>query len=247
MDSQLPPCLEGLLTEKFFNSCLIHQESKKNEKNVFCFDCCRGICSHCLPFHSSHHLLQIRRYVYHNVIRLEDADKVVDCALVQFYSTNNAKVVFLNQRPQARLCRGSGNVCLTCDRALQDTFLFCSVSCKLHHNSLSTHTMESNSVTLLPEQHGLDDGLNTPMSVLEVVGQTITNSSGSSGIGLIMGCQAAACTAASSDVVRKKRSSVSVLREACRSISSIPASENPAVEIVKNRRRKGTPHRAPFY
>lgn len=127
--SVLPQWLKALLTEKFFNACLIHEDAKKNEKNVFCLDCFEGICPHCLPPHSSHRLLQvplffsfffklkftrisfnslrdiyihtyicmefisflfvcynviqIRRYVYHDVLRLDDAEKLMDCDFVQ--------------------------------------------------------------------------------------------------------------------------------------------------------------------
>ncbi|CAA3028661.1 zinc ion binding [Olea europaea subsp. europaea] len=131
-NSQCPQWILGLLTEKFFNACLIHEDLKKNEKNIFCLDCCEGICAHCSQVHHSHRLLQIRRYVYHDVLRLGDAEKLMDCAYVQSYTTNSAKVVFLNQRPQTRPSRGSGNICTTCDRALQDPYFFCSLSCKVH-------------------------------------------------------------------------------------------------------------------
>lgn len=50
----------------------------------------------------------------------------------QPYTINSAKVIFLNQRPQSRSCKGSANICLTCDRILQEPFHFCSLSCKVH-------------------------------------------------------------------------------------------------------------------
>lgn len=143
-------------------------------------------------------MFQIRRYVYHDVIRLDDAAKLVDCDYVQVssnlissyhlclsacsksydlssmeplsvsiksvtkiiqrkfncswfrnpimlslyslqpYITNSAKVVFINQRPQTRL-RSSGNICNTCDRSLQDSYLFCSLSCKVSFPSSGSH------------------------------------------------------------------------------------------------------------
>ncbi|KAL8263517.1 hypothetical protein R6Q59_021647 [Mikania micrantha] len=103
--TRLPAWLESLLSEKFFNPCMIHEDARKNEKNIFCVDCCDAICHHCLDIHNSHRLLQIRRYVYHDVIRVGDAEKLMDCSYVQAYTTNSAKVVFLNQRPQTRACR----------------------------------------------------------------------------------------------------------------------------------------------
>ena len=55
----LPRWLEALLREKFFNACVIHEYAKKNEKNIFCLDCCTSICPHCLSPHRSHRLLQV--------------------------------------------------------------------------------------------------------------------------------------------------------------------------------------------
>ena len=119
--SHVPRWLQVLLTEKFYNVCIIHEEAKKNEKNVYCLDCCISLCPHCLSPHRSHRLLQvllskffftkrckqlqtcfhlinltifylifficsllqIRRYVYHDVIRLDDAAKLIDCNSVQ--------------------------------------------------------------------------------------------------------------------------------------------------------------------
>ncbi|GMP42879.1 hypothetical protein CsSME_00012470 [Camellia sinensis var. sinensis] len=185
--SHLPRWLEALLGEKFFNACIIHEEAKKNEKNIFCLDCCHSICPHCLSPHRSHRLLQIRRYVYHDVIRLGDAEKLMDCAFVQSYTTNSAKVVFLNQRPQTRSCRGSGNICFTCERGLQDPYLFCSLSCKV-------------------------------------------------------GCRTMGCTA-TTEIARKKRSSVSASRPEFRPVCA-PGSE---ISVGMMNRRKATPHRSPLY
>lgn len=80
---QKPAWLEALYTQKFFAACSFHETAKKNEKNVYCLDCCTSICPHCLPSHRCHRLLQIRRYVYHDVVRLEDLQKLVDCNNVQ--------------------------------------------------------------------------------------------------------------------------------------------------------------------
>ncbi|XP_072091443.1 protein RGF1 INDUCIBLE TRANSCRIPTION FACTOR 1 isoform X3 [Arachis hypogaea] len=125
-----PAWLEGLMRETFFGGCGAHQNQRKNEKNVFCLHCCLSICPHCLPFHRLHPLLQVRRYVYHDVVRLDDLEKLIDCSNIQPYTINSAKVIFLNQRPQSRSCKGSANSCFTCDRILQEPFHFCSLSCK---------------------------------------------------------------------------------------------------------------------
>ncbi|GLT49487.1 hypothetical protein SLA2020_230390 [Shorea laevis] len=127
-----PAWLEGLIAETFFGSCGVHDNSRKNEKNVFCLHCCLSICPHCLPAHRSHPLLQVRRYVYHDVVRLDDLEKFIDCSYIQSYTINGAKVIFLNQRPQSK-SKGSANTCFTCDRILQEPFHFCSLSCKVDH------------------------------------------------------------------------------------------------------------------
>ncbi|KAM1125184.1 hypothetical protein ACFX2B_040011 [Malus domestica] len=238
----LPHWLEVLLTEKFFNACIIHEEAKKNEKNVYCLDCCISLCPHCLNPHTAHRLLQIRRYVYNDVIRLDDAAKLFDCSSIQSYITNSAKVVFLNQRP-TKNCRGSGNVCSTCDRNLQDPYLFCSLHCKIDHvirteGGLSKYLRECKFMAL-PES-GLDDGLMTPDSVLKPAGSTRT-SSGSYGCGEVS-CLALACTA-TTEIVRKKRSNMAAYPAACRPVF-LPVSE---ISARLMNRRKGTPHRAPLY
>ncbi|KAF4366617.1 hypothetical protein F8388_004281 [Cannabis sativa] len=103
----VPEWAEILLGENFFTVCSVHstekkkkKKKKKNEKNIFCLDCSTALCSHCLPHHHDlHSLLQIRRYVYHDVIRINDANKLnIDCSSIQSYRTNKANVVFLKQR-----------------------------------------------------------------------------------------------------------------------------------------------------
>lgn len=128
-----PAWLEGLMAETFFATCGVHENRRKNEKNVFCLHCCRSFCPHCLPAHPPHPFLQVRRYVYHDVVRLADLEKLIDCSYIQPYTINSAKVIFLNHRPQSRSCKGSANICFTCDRILQDPFHFCSLSCKVDH------------------------------------------------------------------------------------------------------------------
>lgn len=108
VDLGVPKWLQALLSEEFFRQCAVHESSRKNEKNIFCLDCRSSFCPQCLSPHSSHRLIQvrsstinsitfpqitklfhvlfqIRRYVYQNVIRLDDIEKLIDCAFVQVY------------------------------------------------------------------------------------------------------------------------------------------------------------------
>ncbi|KAF0909119.1 hypothetical protein E2562_031624 [Oryza meyeriana var. granulata] len=126
-------CKAAPASESFFVGCPAHESRKKNEKNIFCLACCTSICPHCAPSHRHHPLLQVRRYVYNDVVRLGDLEKLIDCSYVQPYTINSAKVIFLKPRPQSRPFKGSGNVCLTCDRILQEPFHFCCLSCKVDH------------------------------------------------------------------------------------------------------------------
>ncbi|KAF8030687.1 hypothetical protein BT93_D0004 [Corymbia citriodora subsp. variegata] len=128
-----PGWLEGLMGERFFGSCAVHQDRRKSEKNVFCLLCCFSLCTHCLHSHPSHPLLQVRRYVYHDVVRLDDLEKLIDCCHIQPYTINGGKVIFLNQRPQSRNYKGPSNICFHCDRTLQEPFHFCSLQCKVDH------------------------------------------------------------------------------------------------------------------
>ncbi|XP_037446569.1 uncharacterized protein LOC119316354 [Triticum dicoccoides] len=133
MGMRVPGWVGGLVEESFFVGCEAHESRRKNEKNIFCLACCTSICPHCAPAHRHHPLLQVRRYVYNDVVRLGELEKLIDCSYVQPYTINSAKVIFLKPRPQSRPFKGSGNVCLTCDRILQEPFHFCCLSCKVDH------------------------------------------------------------------------------------------------------------------
>ncbi|KAK9267897.1 hypothetical protein L1049_010334 [Liquidambar formosana] len=178
-----PAWLDGLMAETFFAACGVHENRRKNEKNVFCLECCQSFCPHCLASHRSHPLLQVRRYVYHDVVRLDDLEKLIDCSYIQPYTINSAKVIFLNQRPQSRSCKGSANICFTCDRILQEPFHYCSLSCKVNHLVYQGEDLSSilyrfdESDFAFSQFEGLrmdggselldDDGQITPNSILE--------------------------------------------------------------------------------
>ncbi|XP_074377464.1 protein RGF1 INDUCIBLE TRANSCRIPTION FACTOR 1 [Apium graveolens] len=241
----IPQWLESLLSEKFYNACIIHEESRKNEKNIFCLDCCDSICPHCINPHASHRLLQIRRYVYHDVLKLCDADKLMDCAFVQAYISNAAKVVFLKQRPQTRPCRASGNNCSTCDRSIKKPFLYCSLSCKLiflmrTEGAVLKYINKWEHITL-PEPVGPDDGQRTTDSVLERSAETA--SAESSGASL----REFPCTART-QVVRKKRSSFPTLPRVFSPQKEITETkEITAASSRRWQRKQKAPQRSPLF
>ncbi|XP_018489214.1 protein RGF1 INDUCIBLE TRANSCRIPTION FACTOR 1 [Raphanus sativus] len=219
---EFPAWLEVLLKEKFFNACLDHEEEKKNEKNILCIDCRLSICPHCLPSHTSHRLLRIRRYMYNDVLRVDDGSKLMDCSLIQPYKVNSSKVVFINERPHSQF-RGSGNYCSTCDRSLQSPYLFCSLSCKISdviigQRGLSGFIRVCNSLNLTDDENG--------------------------GVDMFL-CQALACTAAT-DIVRKKRSSLTTTT--CRIVTTaVSSADIEAPANFLNRRKNMPPQRAPLY
>nr|XP_010933702.1 uncharacterized protein LOC105054027 [Elaeis guineensis] len=227
----MPDWLETMLGERFFNPCMIHEAVKKNEKNVFCLDCCSSFCPQCLPRHRPHRLLQIRRYVYHDVVRVDDLEKLIDCSSVQLYTTNGAKVVFLNKRALSRPFRGSGNACRSCDRPLQDRYLFCSLSCKVKlllrsEVGLARELRECQFLSL-PSTCDLDEGHLTPDSILE---STSATSSGSSATGGGLEPRNTRSTAGMEPLVRRRGS----------------CAGRPLGPEVVNRRKKGIPMRAPL-
>jgi hypothetical protein len=90
-----PSCrwLESLLEAKFFDTCVMHAGIKKSERNYYCLNCRHSnICQHCLPNHATHELLQVRRYVYHDVVRVQDVEMYLDCKSIQTYIINGEAV-----------------------------------------------------------------------------------------------------------------------------------------------------------
>ncbi|KAG4970798.1 hypothetical protein AAZX31_13G149200 [Glycine max] len=244
MGHQKPAWLEALYTQKFFVGCSYHENAKKNEKNVFCLDCCTSICPHCLPSHRFHRLLQVRRYVYHDVVRLEDLQKLIDCSNVQAYTINSAKVVFIKKRPQNRQFKGSGNYCTSCDRSLQEPFIHCSLGCKVdfvlkHYKDLSPYLRTCNSLQLSPDfliPQDMGDEEMTRSTVVDC-DEPMSSSSGSSESENNMSMMA--CT----EIVRKRRSGWSTVCAKFMANSNKVSDEDMATSMS---RRKGIPHRSPL-
>ncbi|XP_020582896.1 uncharacterized protein LOC110026344 [Phalaenopsis equestris] len=134
-----PSWLELLLETKFFGACAEHQGiKKKSEINIYCVDCNESMCSFCVSSPSSSHryhcLLQIRRYIYQNVIRIRDMQKFTDCSGVQPYIVNGAKVVLLNPKMQSKPSKSAvaaTSFCKSCRRTVAEHNGYCSIACKV--------------------------------------------------------------------------------------------------------------------
>ncbi|XP_061353462.1 uncharacterized protein LOC133298223 [Gastrolobium bilobum] len=136
-----PPWLEPLLSTTFFSLCKVHNNAPRNECNMFCLDCGdQAFCFYCRQsWHKDHHVIQIRRSSYHDVVRVAEIQKVLDISGVQTYVINSARVLFLNERPQNQprtnnaVSSGKSNthLCEICRRNLLDPFRFCSLGCKV--------------------------------------------------------------------------------------------------------------------
>ncbi|XP_062094691.1 protein RGF1 INDUCIBLE TRANSCRIPTION FACTOR 1 [Humulus lupulus] len=242
MDTNMKPAwLEGLMAETFFGGCGVHENRRKNEKNVFCLHCCLSICPHCLPSHRSHPLLQVRRYVYHDVVRLGDLEKLIDCSFIQPYTINGAKVIFLNQRPQSRSCKGTANICFTCDRILQEPFHFCSLSCKVDFM-----VNQGDDLTTILYRFDESDFTISQFEGLRMDGSEVTDdengpiledhhplhSSGSREASSNSAISREPAAAATTDSVKKKKKKGSGFL--------------PGIVLSLSSRRKGAPHRAPL-
>mmetsp|Transcript_28369 Transcript_28369/g.62126 ORF Transcript_28369/g.62126 Transcript_28369/m.62126 type:complete len:211 (-) Transcript_28369:578-1210(-) len=157
--------VDSLLRQTYFHTCPHHPSMKKNECNNFCADCAsEGLCQHCLHDHQGHRILQIRRYVYHDVVRIQDMDPLLSCEGIQLYHINNAAVAFLNQRPKLRPIQNPSQVCESCSRGLQDSNRFCSLACKVQALRRVKQGGSHLSPVSVNAVYELSDGPSTPES-----------------------------------------------------------------------------------
>lgn len=220
-----PPWLQPLLKSNFFVPCKIHGVSNKSECNMYCLDCVgNALCSYCLAYHKDHHVVQIRRSSYHNVIRVSEVSKFIDISCVQTYIINSAKIVFLNERPQPRPGKGVTNTCEICCRGLLDSFRFCSLGCKL--GGMKRDPELTFLLRARAGQGSESDESSTPRKLRKT-------SAFSRGIYFLSPPPAAAGWMSPEENAVDRRSG-----------ATSPAT--PPMVSYRTSRRKGVPHRAPF-
>ncbi|KAJ0989518.1 hypothetical protein J5N97_007874 [Dioscorea zingiberensis] len=85
------------------------------------------------------------------------ASALTACHLTDIIGSCSSKVVFIKKRPhQSRQFKGSGNICTSCDRCLQEPYIHCSVGCKVDYvlrqsTDLSPYLRKCETLTLNPD------------------------------------------------------------------------------------------------
>ncbi|XP_038893018.1 uncharacterized protein LOC120081909 [Benincasa hispida] len=130
--------LSTLLNTKFYTSCDLHPNLRGNKKSGFCIDCSVSFCKNC-TVHDLHRQVQIWKYVYHEVVRVQDMEKQFCCSEIHPYKVNGKVAVHLNARSQSIDTKSpktkSGSPCEDCGRHIHDPHRFCSIACKVSVNS----------------------------------------------------------------------------------------------------------------
>ncbi|MQL97882.1 hypothetical protein Taro_030582 [Colocasia esculenta] len=165
-----------LLARTFFELCNNHKELRKSEVNIFCIECSESLCHHCLfsptsqqrGRHDFHHRLQIRRYVYQDVIRVHDMQKYVDCSKVQSFIVNGSRVVLLNPKRQTKPAtpgNNAGPLCGICQRAVPEPNRYCSIACKVSDPDVGSGSDPEGSGPVLPPPASEADESPSPKAV----------------------------------------------------------------------------------
>ena len=151
------------LFEEFFHPCDRHAGYSGNECKFLSFSSFSQhsfdfsiLCKHCLNDSNCFETcLQVRRYMYQNVILVEDLSELYCPSEIQAYTINGKRAVLINPRipsPNAFVASVFKNFCFSCNVPLRSDCTFCSLSCKLwSHTSNEPLTPRS----ILRTDHGL--------------------------------------------------------------------------------------------
>lgn len=79
--------------------------------------------------------MQIRRYVYRDVVKVCDVQHFLDTSGIQTYTVNHAQAIFLSAKDKAQVGPyyrvDSSSSCITCHRGLRNGCQYCSLACKV--------------------------------------------------------------------------------------------------------------------
>lgn len=133
---------QRLCETPFFGACRLHCDVPKNECTLFCIDAPKApaLCGHCAPLiNPAMRTLQIRRYVYRDVVKCDDIARHLDVSGVQTYTINGCSVVFLKPNGTAGSPGTFGaSACKRCMKRLREGAEYCSVACKVAKRSYRT-------------------------------------------------------------------------------------------------------------
>ncbi|GAB4815526.1 hypothetical protein N2152v2_002572 [Parachlorella kessleri] len=130
--------VHALAATCFFQPCATHTANPlKSKRNFWCPARECSLCPQCVAGQAGHaggECIQVYRYMYNDVIRLEDFGHLLDLEGIQTYLANNHHAVHL--RPW-EVSKGKSPVGFTnsceggCGRMLYTKWRFCSLRCKL--------------------------------------------------------------------------------------------------------------------
>ena len=149
----------ALCSQRHWPSCCIHcgahtrwlqctaapSPQPRLQNTFFCMDCpdTAGLCSVCVRDHAGCHTLQIRRYVYRDVVKTADLAPHYDTSGVQSYTVNHSQAVFLSAKDKAPVGPyyrvDSTARCQACRRGLRAGCHFCSLACKVRGATMCPH------------------------------------------------------------------------------------------------------------
>lgn len=213
---------------KFNEKCKIH---KNLYRNMYCMDCnAKPLCQRCHenpaagPNHLGHKVIQVTKSTRRNSIRVEEIKKTMDGSDI-LQLVNNSIFVFMlltRGKPEEKKHAGKKRHCIKCGFTMQamteqPKARYCSIECKL----------EDVDVDLPHEMTVRDSAATTTDDPKTSSRRTVVPVRGS--------------VATTADPETSSRRTVSVTRR--RNYGSV-ASRCCGIE---RRRRKGHPHRAPFY
>ncbi|XP_073221124.1 protein RGF1 INDUCIBLE TRANSCRIPTION FACTOR 1-like isoform X2 [Cicer arietinum] len=263
----LPRWLEDFLGKEFFDTCSSHS-IRRNELNIYCINCNVSACQSCVSIGSSHQdhmMLKIYRNIYKEVVSLTAMEKYIDCSQIQPFKCNKRLVLSLKRLPR---CGSTLNDEASCNPS--NPYQFCSISCMVKAISRQSDDSVPSviSIQTLPQEappqetQGVeatsrksDDSVPSVISIQalpqktppqETQGAEATSRKSDDSVPSVISIQAlpqetqrVEATSRKSDDSVPPISSIQTSPQETQVVTSEPSK--------RKRKRKGIPHRAPFF